>query len=522
MPVSWLLLHTAGLLLVQTQTAKPKTMTLAGSVRIIYQSADWNRQAGKYSFSDGVIIDYDLDRIQADHVDLDVPNQHGVAKGHVRLDDPIATVRADQLDLWWASDGKHGHADNADIHLGSTHLRASSVDISAELWVIHDVEITTSIANPPWYEVHSPLMTVYPGRKGTLHKPTLYLLGHRIATIPDRSFNLDKRTEGLTIPGFNYDRQYGLGVSWGGGFLINHRTDVVFSVGVFPNSRPGYGMTVSESLLPDAKPTTFITPPSDFGERFSYGFLDDVAVTSPEGEDRVLRSPQKTISVDTVWNQELFDRNTSAAFSKPAEGVYELGGQLGGFGYISQARLQEIDELHYPMTSRFELVQDVGPPAVEIAKNLRTISRIDSMAFIGPSDYLWVRGLAGLAYKPIKQLRLSGGGYYSRDGGNPQYLIDPLYSKTGYEVRVDLLLGPTKISLLKKYDDSMKWFDKEYTVSQVVGCFEPYILYRENPSDYQLGLRLRLDNLTDLMTQRNFKRPPTVTTVISPGPDGKP
>jgi len=159
---------------------------------------------------------------------------------------------------------------------------------------------------------------------------------------------------------------------------------------------------------------------------------------------------------------------------------------------------------------------------VEIARNLRTLSRIDTDIFLGETNYEWVRGLAGLSYSPIHQLRFSGGAYYSQDSGTPYYPIDPLYSRVGYEARVDFDLGPTKFSYLQKYDDSMKWFDKEYTVSQVVGCFEPYLLYRQNPSDYQLGLRLRLDNLTDLLTQRNFKRAPTTTRVISPLPDGTP
>jgi len=516
------LLQIAALTVAQAQQAGPKTISLSGDVKVTYLNISYNKANDTYSFDDGVIIDYEVTRIRADHVEMDAANQHGIASGHVRLDDPIARVRADKLELWWSAEGKRGHIDNAEINIGSSHLKAESVDISPELWVLTAVEITTSLANPPWYELHSPLMTVKPGQSGKLKKPTLYILGHKIVTLPDRSFNLDQRSEGLTYPGLNYSRQYGLGASWGGGFLLNHATDVAFSVGAFPNSRPGYSASISHSLLSDAKPTTLITPPSDFGERFSYGFLDNVAVTTPEGEDRNLRSPRQTVSFDTVWNQTLTDRDTNAAFSKAGEAVYELGGSARGFGYIAQTRLQTINELGGPFTTRLELVENLGAPPIQITPNLRTIARLDSETFLGENNYGWLREFAGLAYIPFKQLRVSGGGYYSEDAGTPAFPIDPLYSKVGFSLRGDLNLGPTKISYMEKYDSTMRWFDREYTVSQVVGCFEPYILYRENPSDYQLGLRLRLDNLTDLLTQRNFKRGPTVTNVISPGPDGKP
>jgi len=509
-------------MVLQAQGAKSKTVILPGDVKITYQTGDYDFGSGKWTFDNGVIVDYDVTEVRADHVDIDVKGQVGSASGHVQLDDPVATVRASKLEFSWNPTGRHGHADDADVHLGSTHIKAKTLDLGPTLWVMTEVEITTSRANPPWYELHTPYMTIKPGQSGRMKKPTLYLLGHKIVTGPDRSFNLDQRSEGLTFPGLNYSRQYGLGASWGGGFLLNHATDIAFSVGAFPNTRPGLGISVSKSFLSDTKPTALLTPESDWGERFSHGFMDNIAVSTPESADRYMRSPRQTISVDTVWNQFLIDRGTNNTYNKAGEVVYELGGPLGAYGYVSQFRLQTLQEFGTPLVTRGEFVDALGAPAIKLTSNLRTLARIDSDVFVGGHEFGWVRGFAGLSYLPIPQLRVSGGGYYSQQAGSPQYPIDPLYSKAGFALRADLNLGPTKLGFLQKYDETGKWFDKEYTISQVVGCFEPYLLYRKNPSDYLLGLRLRLDNLTDLMSQRNFKRPKTVATVISPGPDGKP
>lgn len=519
---AWLLVQTAALMAIQAQAVTPKTMQLPGNVKVTYESGVYDITTDTWAFDSGVVVDYDVTEIRADHVDIDEKNQHGSATGHVELDDPIARVRADKLEVWWAIDGQRGHAENAEVNLGSSHLKVKTLDIGPKLWVLQEVEITTSIAHPPWYEVHSPLLSVQPGKLGKLKKPTIYILGHRIVTVPDQTFNLDKRTEGVAMPGINYSRQYGLGASWGGGFLLDHRTDLNFSVGSFPDSRPGYGVTVSRSLLPDDKPITFLTPLSDFGERFFYGFLENIAIASPESEDRQLRSPRQTISVDSVWNQALFDRDSPNAFSKAIEGVYEVGGKSGPFGFISQARLQTINELGYPFITRLQLIESIGPPQIQITPTLHTLTRLDADVFLDSGAYEWVRGQAGLAFQPIPQFRLSAGAYYSGDAGNPQLPIDPLLSRDGYLARADLLMGPTKASYLIKHDPNLGWYDHEYSISQVVGCFEPFLMYRESPSYYQLGLRLRLDNLTDLLTQRNFKRTQPVMRVISPLPNGNP
>ncbi len=522
MPASWLLLHTASLLFLGGQGTIPQTQVFPGGVTVTYLSGGWVKATGKWDFDEGVKVEYDLTTITADHVEVESQNQIGSARGHVHLIDPVAAVDAENLELHWAASVRTGHAENAYIQIGSSRLRAKALDITPKLWTLTYVEGTTSRAHPAWYEVRTRKLTIVPGQSGKMVKPELYILGGKIAQFPDRSFNLDQRSEGVTIPGFNYQRQSGLGVSWGGGFLLNHNTDFAFGVGAFPNARPSLSATASRSFLPDANPMTIITPSSDLGERFFYGFMDNAAVSSPDMEDHYLNRPRSTVAVDTVWNQSLSDRGTSDGFSKGLEGVYETGGLANGYEYLGQLRLQSIRDLGNPFENRAVLVGSTAPKPIFLTPNLRTILRLDSTAYLGNHDFGWVRGFAGLAYMPVKQLRFSAGGFYSTQAGTPDFPIDPLYSTAGYIGRADLILGPTKLSILRKYDVFWKYYDREYTISQDIGCFEPFILYREYPSDYQLGLRLRLDDLTDLLTKRNFSRPAPVEHVISPESPGKP
>ncbi len=522
MPIALLMLHSALLFGACGQNPTSHQLKLVGNVTITYTTGVHDLFKDTWVFDNGVTLEYDASTVQCDHLDIDLKAQTGVAEGNVHLLDPVARVDAKRLELWWGAEGRRGHFDGAFVQVGSSRLKASSVDIAPDLWVLHDVEGTTSRAQPAWYEVHSKLLKIKPGKSGSIDHPTVYILGHKFLTLPTRSFNLDKRSEGLTIPGFNYSHQYGLGLSWGGGFLVDHSTDFAFGFGVFPNSRPGYGANLTRSLLPETRVTTFLTPQSDFGERFGYGFLDNIVVSSPESEDVTIRAERKAVSVNSVWNQVLNDRGTTAPFSKAVEAVYEQGGKMDGFGYISQVRLQTIREFGQSYSERLLLVEQVAPPPIHITPTLRTIARLDAQAFLDGYQYSWMRAIVGLAYTPVKQFRLSAGGYVSTETGSPQYEIDPLYSKAGYLVRGDLNLGPTKISFMRKRDSKLGWFDKEYSVSQVVGCFEPFITYRQNPNDYVLGFRLRLDDLTDLMTQRQFKRPPSETHVLSPDLSGNP
>jgi len=93
------------------------------------------------------------------------------------------------------------------------------------------------------------------------------------------------------------------------------------------------------------------------------------------------------------------------------------------------------------------------------------------------------------------------------EAGRPDFLADRLVSKHAVHLRADLNLGPTKISYLAKFDnDRNKWYDREYSISQVVGCIEPYVVKREFPNDYAVGIRLRLGDFLGILQRREQVR----------------
>src|SRR5262249_37167624 len=128
-----------------------------------------------------------------------------------------------------------------------------------------------------------------------------------------------------------------------------------------------------------------------------------------------------------------------------------------------------------------------------------------------------------LVFKPIPQLTLGAAYIAGGQGGRPDFISDELVSKNAAHFRADLNLGPTQISYLAKYDMNGKgWYDREFSVSQAVGCLEPFITGREFPRDYVLGVRLRLGDFFDMLQRRKQTRTKPVAPQQISGPSDHP
>ncbi|MDR3690188.1 MAG: LptA/OstA family protein [Fimbriimonas sp.] len=521
MPCLWPLLPSAAMPPIQQTGVPIYSSQSVDGVTFTFRNVLINAKSNVATFTNGVIVKYEETTIHADTVTVDQKGQHASAKGHVHVDDPTGTVDSDNIEVWWNKESRRSVINHGEVRVGSAHLTVDRLDIAPKLWVMLNARGTTSRATPPWYEVRARKVTLFPGKYGKLTRPSLYLFGHLIGTFPDRTFNLDPRSEGLGLPSLAFSNGQ-FGTNWQGGLFVDHSTDFAFALGAFPGSFPSYGGSLTHTYLPDEKSTTYLTPTSNFGEMFSEGYFESIHVSSPSQEDGNLRYARKSLAFDSNWNVSPTGQRIDLLYDQPAEVVFDLGGPLGKFAYMSQTRLQTIKQLDQNVEARAIVNDALGLPAVKISRDIRTLARIDMKGFLGPRDFAWARLITGLAYEPVKQVRLSAAGYLAADSGRPDYQFDRLASINGCVFRGDFDLGPTKFTFMSKYDPRLGWFDHEYTFSQVVGCFEPFILYREYPNEYAFGLRLSIGNLTDLITRRNFVRPGTTKTVISPGPDGKP
>ena len=73
--------------------------------------------------------------------------------------------------------------------------------------------------------------------------------------------------------------------------------------------------------------------------------------------------------------------------------------------------------------------------------------------------------------------------------------------------RADYMVGPFTFRFLNKYNiDTKQWYDREYEIALVAREFEPYIIYRQFPSETRIGIRFRIDNLRDRLTRRSQDR----------------
>ena len=150
------------------------------------------------------------------------------------------------------------------------------------------------------------------------------------------------------------------------------------------------------------------------------------------------------------------------------------------------------------------------------SKSVTTLARVDTAGYLGGSEFGWTRGVLGVNLEPNAMVRLSAGAYGSVQYGTPRFQFDRLIGEHGLEIRGDFDFGATRFSYLQKYDTKLKWYDREYLVSQVAGPFEPYILYRKFPQTYTVGIRFRMDDLVDIVSNRRFPRMERKAVISAP------
>jgi hypothetical protein len=181
---------------------------------------------------------------------------------------------------------------------------------------------------------------------------------------------------------------------------------------------------------------------------------------------------------------------------------------------VHQVRAHNIEQVGGRSVNRLVSQSSVGIKPVDLAPKLQGHVRLDTMGFVNQESLFgWGRLQVGATYQPIPQLRVGAAVLVGGEAGNPAFEIDRLYSKNGIHLRGDLDLGPTKISVLGKYDFGQKrWYDHEYSISQVVGCLQPYFVWRQFPRDSRFGVQLRLDRFLELLQRRDFRRRSTAPT----------
>ncbi|MFZ4506966.1 MAG: LptA/OstA family protein [Fimbriimonas sp.] len=516
--------------------AQEATTRLSDDLVVTARRSVYDRENGRYIFEDGVKAQLGLTQIQADRLTIDRKAGRARAEGKVILSDPEGIVRAEDLDIELNEEGrlKSATANRVGIDVAGIKLTAKKALISPTNWSFEDVSFTNCRQDPPFLRVRSPRVSISPGKRGRAVNPRFDVFGAQILKLPTQSFLLDPRVDGLRLPSFNYRKDEGFGVSWDSSILLNERSAISANAASFPSSFPAFGVQYSATNLGYEKSRAKIAPRSELRERFKYGYLETVEVKNPAEEHEDVAQARSTWSVGSQWNQKSVARATTETFSKPLELAAEFGGLIGakpkpgflpeetGVGWSTQVRFQAIQPSGETTMARALSLATVSLPALVLTPGVETLIRVETGFFGGKSTYGWGRSMLGLTVRPIKQITIGAAYVQSESFGTPEFIMDELLATTGYHIRADADLGPTKLSLLWKWDRARKWYDREYQFSQVMGCLEPFALYRQVPGDYRIGIRFRLEDFRALIQKRDIGRaqaPPPVRRTLFRSPN---
>lgn len=437
--------------------------------------------------------------------------QEAYALGNVRIVDPEGDVQAENFRFRWKLGARRGTAERVSAEIGSVRLKAARAILTPEKYTLYDVEGTACRGNPPFLSARAPELTVIPGKRGTARRPQLSILGRRLPAVPSIGFSLDNRTQGIRLPSLTYRQSEGLGVSFGGNRLFGESAQGVFNYSAFPGQAPSYGASYNQTSLAPGESRAALSPVSDLDERFFFSWFQNIYAGVPESEVNYLRQKRANAGAASLFNVGATGRmRDSPLYSKAIEGILERGGPisegpLAGGGYRAQLRASYFAEEGGTYSPRVSLTTNAAK-LLGVRGRLTTVGRLDSNLVASKTLFGYAGGEIGVGYRANQNVRFGASAFAYAQAGDAPFTLDPLANPRGFSIRTDLNSAPTKFSLLLRYDERGRQFDREYRFSQVIGCLEPVIVYREFPRTYQVGLRFRIDDLIGALQKRDPNR----------------
>jgi hypothetical protein len=465
---------------------------------------------GKTVFEGHVRATYGLTALSTERLVVDDALGVMVAEGESRVDDPEATVAAKQIVVNWKT--KESSADDVRIEAGYVLVTGDRLEVKNEpeaTWIIENatVELTDLSAGGNRFLARE--VVIYPGRKAVAKHVIYQIIGQKLGPIPSQTFNLDRRVTGLKLPSLKYRGGAGFGLSWQSSLLLDEQTIASGSWDAFPGQRSGFRLEMTRSFIGEGQQLTKVSPRSDLDERFIDGWFNSVTLRDPELEIARIRDKKSSLTIGTYWNTSTDARPIDATdVSKAFDLTYEMGGPLGSGGWITTARLQQARESSVsPWVNRVVADTTFLAPQFDFGV-FKSHARLD---LIGTSSsrgsFGIVRTELGVTREVTPGLLLGGAYVWASQDGSPDFGYDPLSFGSGIHLRMDYERGPYTVRYLMKYDFSGKqWYDHEWEFALAAGSLEPYISRREFPGDFRFGVRLRVDQLTDRLLDRDLKR----------------
>lgn len=452
-------------------------------------------------FSGGVVATFGVTKVIAESLELhfDETDPYGVAFGAVRIEDPEAKASVMGVEFHWKT--HRGFANGLTVHSGPLMVRARRLEIDGDKWKIFDATVDPCADRAGLYQVHVKDVEISAGQFALAHKVSLHAFGRKIVTIPRHESSLGPASKGLRFPSISYRSSTRIGISWSSDIELGRNTLFSGSLASFHHKRPVSSFNVVQRLPSSAARVVLLEPRSELAEPFDFGFFENVKVGTPINERLYVGTPRASLSVGTSTTQRADSGSVHDRVSKPWEIVGEWSGRGSGFGFLGQARFHRVGSPENGSETRKMGSLSLLMPDWRISGSLYTFSRFDIREYFNQdSKFGWMRGQLGLVYEPNEALRLSAAYSAATEHGQKRFLFDAIEPMRELCLRVDFDSGPTRFSLLSKYDaDLRKWFDHEFSIRLVAGCLEPYISYRSFTQEFGFGVTLRaIDVLSKL------------------------
>ncbi|MEZ5163697.1 MAG: hypothetical protein R2688_08085, partial [Fimbriimonadaceae bacterium] len=253
-----------------------------------------------------------------------------------------------------------------------------------------------------------------------------------------------------------------------------------------------------------------LKPRSDLDERYRRSWFENVIVDDPEAYFAFMNQRKLNYGLGTTWNFETEGRPTdSSDVSKLVELSLDHGTSFNGFGLQSTLRAQRIrPDGNTAWSDRLSLNSQLLAPVQNLGGNWNAFGMVDGIGLIGTKNqYGYVRGTLGIFGRPFEGFIIGGSYSAITQFGTPEFAFDGVPVTHSMNLRADYRKGPYTFSYLAKYDlRNSIWYDKEWEIALAAGTFEPFIVSREFPSDFRMGIRFRINSFVDRLQQRNPKR----------------
>lgn len=452
------------------------------SINRVDQSDDW---------VGNVKVTYGPTTITADRMTVhnDPDDPFGEAIGNVKLDDPEGVLTANDLNYHWKTMTGTGHTITFRSNL--LELTAESIDVTPELWTLHKVGGTGCKLKTPAYYIRTSKLEMRPGKGVRATRPSLSIFGQKLITVPYYKFSTGDQGSSIHIPYPTYRSERGAGIDWTNAFDFGNQDSLFTKYVVFQRTLPFYNATFIHSFVDGRDPET---PRTEIGDRLGFAYFDSVQVRDPASERTHLSTRRFDLGLASTFGADARDTTTGGdRINKPIEFLGQGSGSFAGFGALGIVRAQDIKVGNGTAINRLILEQNVISPSIRLGSNISLFGKIDAAEYSGGNDYSWIRGQAGIVFQPATNLRFGASYSSAKAHGVPDFAYDAPFRFREIGFRADLDFDTTQIRVLWKYDPSQRAiYDREFYLSRVIGCIEPYLVYRERPRKFFIGVKLPL------------------------------